>query len=68
MMGTTVGWMCFILQAFNVGDLAKYLELYYNYRVVLTTQFALVENEKILGVKGVDFQLNIFIKKQLHVW
>jgi 26S proteasome regulatory subunit N9 len=68
MMGTTVGWMCFLLQAFNVGDLAKYLELCHNYRVVLTTQFALVENEKILGIRGVDFQVNMFMKKQLHVW
>jgi hypothetical protein len=46
MMGTTVGWMCFIFQAFNVGDLANYLELCHNYTVVLPTQLALVENEK----------------------
>ncbi|KAH9546689.1 hypothetical protein CY35_12G113200 [Sphagnum magellanicum] len=51
LMGTSVEWLYFILQAFNAGDLAKYQELCHNYKAALTAQPALVENEKKLWEK-----------------
>jgi len=51
LMGTSVEWLYFILQAFNAGDLTKYQELCHNYKAALTAQPALVENEKKLWEK-----------------
>eukprot|EP00249_Psilotum_nudum_P018257 c26716_g1_i1 orf=575-1735(-) len=45
LLGTSVQWLYYILQAFNTGDLARYEELCQEYRAALTEQPALVENE-----------------------
>ncbi|XP_024397666.1 26S proteasome non-ATPase regulatory subunit 13 homolog B [Physcomitrium patens] len=51
LLGTSVEWLYFILQAFNAGDLTKYQELCGQYQSALTAQPALVENEKKLWEK-----------------
>lgn len=51
LLGTSVEWLYFILQAFNAGDLTKYQELCVQYQSALTAQPALVENEKKLWEK-----------------
>ncbi|KAG0560472.1 hypothetical protein M758_10G177700 [Ceratodon purpureus] len=51
LLGTSVEWLYFILQAFNAGDLTKYQELCGQYQSALTKQPALVENEKKLWEK-----------------
>ncbi|XP_024384021.1 26S proteasome non-ATPase regulatory subunit 13 homolog B [Physcomitrium patens] len=51
LLGTSVEWLYFILQAFNAGDLTRYQELCGQYQSALTAQPALVENEKKLWEK-----------------
>lgn len=48
LLGTSVEWLYYILQAFNVGDLAWYQELCHVHRDALNAQPVLVENEKKL--------------------
>lgn len=48
LLGTSVEWLYYILQAFNAGDLARYQELCHVHRDALNAQPALVENEKKL--------------------
>eukprot|EP00250_Pteridium_aquilinum_P001348 c11557_g1_i1 orf=163-1323(+) len=48
LLGSSVDWLYHILQAFNSGDLAKYQELSRRYKVDLSAQPALVDNEKKL--------------------
>eukprot|EP01018_Ginkgo_biloba_P005425 Gb_08030 [translate_table: standard] len=48
LLGTSVEWLYYILQAFNSGDLARYQELCRIHKAALNAQPALVENEKKL--------------------
>ncbi|KAL8498550.1 hypothetical protein ACS0TY_021763 [Phlomoides rotata] len=48
LLGTKVEWLYYILEAFNSGDLARYQELCHVHRAALTSQPALVQNEKML--------------------
>lgn len=46
--GTKVGWLYYILQAFNAGDLVRYRELCHVHSAALNAQPGLVENENKL--------------------
>ncbi|KAL8101835.1 26S proteasome non-ATPase regulatory subunit 13 homolog A-like [Apium graveolens] len=48
LLGTNVEWLYYILEAFNSGDLARYQELCRVHNAALSSQPALVENEKKL--------------------
>eukprot|EP00252_Welwitschia_mirabilis_P016438 TRINITY_DN3626_c0_g1_i1.p1 TRINITY_DN3626_c0_g1~~TRINITY_DN3626_c0_g1_i1.p1 ORF type:complete len:360 (-),score=54.86 TRINITY_DN3626_c0_g1_i1:71-1150(-) len=48
LLGTSVEWLYYMLQAFNAGDLVRYQELCLKHRDALNAQPALVENEKKL--------------------
>ncbi|KAI3453854.1 hypothetical protein Pfo_010517 [Paulownia fortunei] len=48
LLGTKVEWIYYILEAFNSGDLVRYQELCRVHRAALSTQPALVQNEKKL--------------------
>ncbi|KAL6536360.1 26S proteasome non-ATPase regulatory subunit 13 B [Orobanche gracilis] len=48
LMGTKVEWLYYILEAFNSGDLVRYQDLCRVYGAALSTQPALVQNEKKL--------------------
>lgn len=48
LMGTKVEWLYYILQAFNSGDLVRYRELCLVHKAALSSQPALLENEKKL--------------------
>ncbi|KAL6544169.1 26S proteasome non-ATPase regulatory subunit 13 A [Orobanche gracilis] len=48
LMGTKVEWLYYILEAFNSGDLVRYQELCRVHGAALSTQPALVQNEKKL--------------------
>jgi 26S proteasome regulatory subunit N9 len=48
LIGTKVEWLYYILQAFNTGDLVRYQELCRAHNAALSSQPALVENEKKL--------------------
>lgn len=51
LMGTKVEWLYYLLQAFNSGDLVRYQELCLVHKAALSSQPALVENEKKLVEK-----------------
>lgn len=46
LLGTSVEWLYYILQAFNSGDLVRYQELCHIHMAALNAQPGLVENEK----------------------
>ncbi|KAL3743902.1 hypothetical protein ACJRO7_019065 [Eucalyptus globulus] len=46
--GTKVGWLYYILQAFNAGDLVRYRDLCHVHSAALNAQPGLVENENKL--------------------
>ncbi|CAI9785555.1 unnamed protein product [Fraxinus pennsylvanica] len=48
LIGTKVEWLYYILEAFNSGDLVHYQELCQVHRAALSSQPALVQNEKNL--------------------
>ncbi|KAL7150510.1 hypothetical protein ABFS83_05G117200 [Erythranthe nasuta] len=48
LLGTKVEWLYYILEAFNSGDLVRYQELCRVHGAALSTQPALVQNEKKL--------------------
>ncbi|KAH9315693.1 hypothetical protein KI387_024320 [Taxus chinensis] len=48
LLGTSVEWLYYILQAFNAGDLARYQDLCHIHKAALNAQPALVDNEKKL--------------------
>ncbi|KAH6784781.1 Proteasome component domain protein [Perilla frutescens var. hirtella] len=48
LMGTKVEWLYYILEAFNTGDLVRYQELCRVHGAALSSQPALVQNEKKL--------------------
>ena len=48
LMGTKVEWLYYILEAFNSGDLVRYQELCRVHGAALSSQPALVQNEKKL--------------------
>ncbi|XP_057842496.1 26S proteasome non-ATPase regulatory subunit 13 homolog B [Cryptomeria japonica] len=48
LLGTSVEWLYYILQAFNSGDLVRYQELCHIHMAALNAQPGLVENEKKL--------------------
>eukprot|EP00262_Sarcandra_glabra_P021883 TRINITY_DN942_c0_g1_i2.p1 TRINITY_DN942_c0_g1~~TRINITY_DN942_c0_g1_i2.p1 ORF type:complete len:387 (+),score=58.78 TRINITY_DN942_c0_g1_i2:236-1396(+) len=48
LIGTKVEWLYYILEAFNAGDLVRYRELCRVHGAALSSQPALVENEKNL--------------------
>ncbi|XP_028754683.1 26S proteasome non-ATPase regulatory subunit 13 homolog A [Neltuma alba] len=48
LLGTTVEWLYYILQAFNSGDLVRYQELCGVHNTALRAQPALVQNQKRL--------------------
>ncbi|XP_073154556.1 26S proteasome non-ATPase regulatory subunit 13 homolog B [Henckelia pumila] len=48
LLGTKVGWLYYIIEAFNSGDLIRYQELCNVHGAALRTQPALVQNEKKL--------------------
>ncbi|CDP11711.1 unnamed protein product [Coffea canephora] len=51
LLGTKVEWLYYILEAFNTGDLVRYQELCNVHRAALSSQPALVQNEKKLMEK-----------------
>lgn len=48
LMGTKVEWLYYILEAFNSGDLVRYQDLCRVHGAALSSQPALVQNEKKL--------------------
>ncbi|KAJ8432930.1 hypothetical protein Cgig2_023060 [Carnegiea gigantea] len=48
LIGTKVGWLYYILEAFNAGDLVRYQELCQVHKDALNAQPALVANERKL--------------------
>ncbi|GER26784.1 26S proteasome regulatory subunit family protein [Striga asiatica] len=51
LLGTKLEWLYYILEAFNTGDLGRYQELCRVHGAALSTQPALVQNEKKLVEK-----------------
>ncbi|XP_073309005.1 26S proteasome non-ATPase regulatory subunit 13 homolog B-like [Primulina huaijiensis] len=48
LLGTKVEWLYYIIESFNSGDLVRYQELCHIHRAALSSQPALVQNEKML--------------------
>ncbi|XP_073126146.1 26S proteasome non-ATPase regulatory subunit 13 homolog B-like [Henckelia pumila] len=48
LLGTKVEWLYYIIESFNCGDLVRYQELCHVHRAALSSQTALVQNEKML--------------------
>ncbi|XP_073029552.1 26S proteasome non-ATPase regulatory subunit 13 homolog B-like [Primulina eburnea] len=48
LLGTKVEWLYYMIESFNSGDLVRYQELCHVHRAALSSQPALVQNEKML--------------------